>query len=84
MIERGEVDMIVEIPTDFERNIVLGRGAELAVHISAINGLSAGVAAGYVNTIVGDFERRLAAERLIPERSEGRGEAGAAQIGVSV
>ncbi len=84
MIERGEVDMIVEIPTDFERNIVLGRGAEVAVHISAINGLSAGVAAGYVNTIVGDFERRLAAERLIPERSEGRDEAGAAQIGVSV
>ncbi|WP_294599290.1 ABC transporter permease [uncultured Rikenella sp.] len=84
MIERGEVDMIVEIPTDFERDIVLGRGAELSVHVSAINGLSAGVAAGYVNTIAGEFARRLTAERLIPERV-GQGEgAFPAQVGVSV
>ena len=46
MIERGDVDMIVEIPDRFERDMVLGRSPELSVRISAINGLSAGVAAG--------------------------------------
>lgn len=84
MIERGEVDMIVEIPTDFERDIVLGRGAELAVHVSAINGLSAGVAAGYVNTIAGEFSRRLEAERLVPERGVREDGTAPAQIGVAV
>lgn len=66
MIERGDVDMIVEIPDRFERDMVLGRSPELSVHISAINGLSAGVAAGYANSIVGDFAAELASEHLIP------------------
>lgn len=66
MIERGEVDMIVEIPDRFERDMVLGQSPELSLHISAINGLTAGVAAGYANSITGDFAAELAAERLIP------------------
>ncbi len=66
MIECGEVDLIVEVPDRFERNLVMGDGAEVAVHVSAINGLSAGVAAGYVNSIAGEFQTELAAERLVP------------------
>lgn len=65
-IERGEVDMIIEVPDDFERDMVLGQSPELSVHISAINGLSAGVASGYLNSIVADFATELATERLIP------------------
>lgn len=70
MIERGEVDMIVEIPDRFERDMVLGKSPKLSLHISAINGLSAGVAAGYANSITGDFAAELAAERLIPAPGE--------------
>lgn len=70
MIERGEVDMIVEIPDRFERDMVLGKSPELSLHISAINGLSAGVAAGYANSITGDFAAELAAEQLIPAPGE--------------
>lgn len=66
MIECGEVDLIVKVPDRFERNLVMGDGAEVAVHVSAINGLSAGVAAGYVNSIAGEFQAELAAERLVP------------------
>lgn len=65
MIERGDVDMIVEIPADFERDIVLGRSPEVSVHISAINGLSAGVAASYLGSITGDFAASLASEGAI-------------------
>lgn len=66
MIERGEVDMIVEVPDHFERDMVLGRGPELSLHVSAINGLSAGVAAGYANAIIADYAAELGTERLIP------------------
>lgn len=65
MIQNGEVDMIVEIPNNFERDIILGLSPELSLHISAINGLSAGVAAGYANSITGEFVEDLVAERLI-------------------
>ena len=66
LIERGDADMIVEIPADFERDMVLGRSPEVSVHVSAINGLSAGVAAGYVNSIAGDFAAELVAEGALP------------------
>ncbi|WP_298063746.1 ABC transporter permease [uncultured Rikenella sp.] len=72
MIEQGEADMIVEIPVDFERDMVLGRSPEVSVHISAINGLSAGVAANYVNSIAGDFATELAAEQLVPTPAEAK------------
>lgn len=75
MIERGDVDMIVEIPTDFERDMVLGRSPEVSVHISAINGLSAGVAASYVGSITEDFASSLASEgALSASRSEATGQ----------
>lgn len=66
LVEQGEAEMVVEIPDRFERDLVRGAGPEVAVHVSAINGLSAGVAAGYVNSIVGDFAAELADERLLP------------------
>lgn len=76
LVERGEAEMIVEIPYRFERDLVRGEGPEVAVHVSAINGLSAGVAAGYVNSIVGDFGAELVGERLLP--AGGTGENGTA------
>ncbi|MDE5944158.1 MAG: ABC transporter permease [Rikenella sp.] len=66
MIEQGQVDAIVEIPDRFERDWVMGQGPEISVHISAIDGLSAGVAAGYLNSIAGEFRVELVAERLLP------------------
>lgn len=72
LIQHGEVDMVVEVPVDFERNMVLGRSPELSVHISAVNGLSAGVAAEYVQSIASDFVGELADERLIAVGEDNR------------
>lgn len=72
MIERGETDMIVEIPEHFERDMVLGRSPEVSVHVSAINGLSAGVAANYIRSIAGNFATELAAERLVPTPADAK------------
>lgn len=72
LIQQGTVDMVVEVPVDFERNVVLGRSPEVSVHVSAINGLSAGVASDYVQSIVADFVEELADERLIPVETDNR------------
>lgn len=83
LIERGDVDMIVEVPPDFERDMVLGRSPEVSLHISAINGLSAGVASGYAGAIVGDFAAELAADGLIPAPLSAEAAKYPVQVGVA-
>lgn len=63
---QGRTDLIVEIPRYFERDIALGRGADLSVHISAVNGLSAGVAGGYLNSILSNYSAELIDQKLAP------------------
>lgn len=80
LIQQGQVDAIVEIPDRFERDWVMGQGPEISVHISAIDGLSAGVAAGYINSIVGEFGAELADEGLLPAPAAEEGTAGPIRI----
>lgn len=80
LIQQGQVDAIVEIPDRFERDWVMGQGPEISVHISAIDGLSAGVAAGYINSIVGEFGAELADEGLLPAAAAEEGTAGPIRI----
>lgn len=63
---RDRADIIIEIPRHFERDIVLARSPELPIHVSAINGLSAGVGAGYLGNIVGDYTAELIHEKIAP------------------
>ncbi len=53
----GEVDVVLEVPTDFERNLLKEKIAELSITINAIDGAAAGVASGYVNQIVQSFNK---------------------------
>ena len=56
---RGEVDVVLEIPTDFERNLVRQKGVDLGIRINAIDGAAAGVESGYINEIVQGFNREI-------------------------
>ncbi len=62
LLARGTVDLIVDIPQYLERGVMTGRSPRIPVHVSAINGLSAGVAGGYVASIAADYVRQLADE----------------------
>lgn len=54
---QGEVDVIIEIPQYFERNILKDKKSNLLVIINAIDGAAAGVENVYINQIIQSFNK---------------------------
>ncbi len=57
--ESDESDLILEIPNDFERNLMRENQQTLFLAVNAINGTKAGVGSGYLSRIIRDFDRHL-------------------------
>ncbi|MGC1243275.1 MAG: ABC transporter permease [Chryseosolibacter sp.] len=58
-VESNRADLLLEIPHDFERNLVRENRQTLFVAVNAINGVKAGLGAAYLNTIIRDYNRDL-------------------------
>lgn len=58
-MEEGYVDVILEIPSDFEKELSLGKGTMLGVYIDAIDGAKAGIENVYVNQVVQGFSKQV-------------------------
>lgn len=62
----GKVDVILEIPDNFERKLVRDNTVDLGVTINAIDGAAAGVENVYVNQIVQQFNRNIRTRLMQP------------------
>jgi ABC-2 type transport system permease protein len=58
-MQKGNVDVILEIPNQFERNLQKENTTTLSVSINAIDGASAGIENVYINQIIGNFNQNL-------------------------
>lgn len=58
-IERDDADLVLEIPRDFERNLVRENTETLFIAVNAINGVKAGLGAAYLTAIARDFNREI-------------------------
>lgn len=63
---KGEVDVILEIPVYFERDLLKNKRTSLSVNINAINGAAAGVENVYINQIVQSFNKNALADLMQP------------------
>ena len=63
---KGEVDVILEIPNYFERDLLKDKKTTLLVIINAIDGAAAGVENVYTNQIVHGFNKNAQAELMQP------------------
>jgi ABC-2 type transport system permease protein len=63
---QGEVDVLLEIPDGFEKELATRNGASLGVGINAIDGAAAGVESVYINQIVKAFNEDLAIDVRVP------------------
>lgn len=61
---KNEVDVILEIPPYFERDLVKNQTAQLSVVINAIDGAAAGVENVYINQIIKDFNKNTQTKLL--------------------
>lgn len=55
----GQVDVVLEIPNHFERNLLKEKIADLSITINAIDGAAAGVESGYVNQIIQGYNKEV-------------------------
>src|SRR6476620_6112224 len=61
-IEVDKADVVVEIPVNFEKNLVRENEATLFLAINAINGVKAGLASSYLQSIIRDFNNEVRTE----------------------
>lgn len=61
-LQSGDADIILDIPVAFERTFLKEKGGELQVLVNAINGQQAIVGAGYLNQIIGSFNKEIQIE----------------------
>lgn len=58
-MEKGEVEVVLEIPRHFESNLVKYKKTDLAVYINAIDGAKAGVENVYINQIIRNYNQDI-------------------------
>jgi ABC-2 type transport system permease protein len=61
-LESDRADVILEIPSDFERNLVRERQEDVYLAVNAINGTKAIVGGGYLSSVIRDFNRQIQLE----------------------
>jgi ABC-2 type transport system permease protein len=63
-MQKGSVDIILEIPTQFEHNLITDKTTTLSVSINAIDGASAGVENVYISQIIGTYNQKIQSHLL--------------------
>jgi ABC-2 type transport system permease protein len=58
-MQTGKVDVILEIPNHFERDLIKQNGTNLSVSINAIDGAAAGVENVYISQIITGFNQKI-------------------------
>ena len=58
-MQAGKVDVILEIPNHFERDLIKENGTNLSVSINAIDGAAAGVENVYISQIITGYNQKI-------------------------
>lgn len=58
-MQTGKVDVILEIPNHFERDLITENSTNLSVSINAIDGAAAGVESVYISQIINGFNQKI-------------------------
>ncbi|UQD56603.1 ABC transporter permease [Flavobacterium sp. K5-23] len=58
-MQKGSIDVILEIPVHFERNFLKEKKTNLSLSINAIDGAAAGVTNVYVSQIINNFNQNI-------------------------
>lgn len=68
LIESDEADLILEIPHDFERDLIREDEQKLFVAVNAINGTKANLGGAYLGSIIADFNAGIRMQLVRPPR----------------
>ncbi|MBL7137305.1 MAG: ABC transporter permease [Bacteroidales bacterium] len=71
LMQKGDVDMILQIPYGFEKDLVKESRTQVQLIVNAINGASAGLINAYSTNIILDFNREILIDWLNPGKLGG-------------
>ena len=67
-VENSEADIILTIPSNFEKDMVCDQKAVVHIAADAVNGVRAGLGTGYAGQIISDFNQSIRSEWLSAAR----------------
>lgn len=62
-IAKGNTDVILSIPPDFEKTMITGARIDLQVSANAVNGIKGNLGSGYMGNVLTDFISEISQER---------------------
>jgi ABC-2 type transport system permease protein len=68
LIESDKADLVLEIPVNFEKNLVRESGQKLFIAVNAINGTKANLGGAYINSIIREFNGDVRAQFFVAPR----------------
>ncbi len=68
LVDKDKVDLVLEIPSGFERGLIRESEQKLFIAINAINGVKAGLGGAYLGNIIKDFNNTVRLEWIEPTR----------------
>jgi ABC-2 type transport system permease protein len=66
LIENDKADIVLEIPVNFEKNLIREENQKIAIEVNAINGVKASVGYGYLSQIINDYNSDIRMEWTEP------------------
>ncbi|GBL35363.1 inner membrane transport permease YbhR [Filimonas sp.] len=69
-IELDKADLMIEIPAKFEQGLVRENAQKMSIQVNAIEGVKAGLAGGYLSSILSDFNAEIRTRWLQPSKFE--------------
>jgi ABC-2 type transport system permease protein len=68
VVEDDKADLIIEIPQNFESDLIRENKSKIMISANAITGQTAGLAVAYSNSIIKDFNNDIRVEWIQPSR----------------
>lgn len=61
-VDAGKADAILEIPQDFEKDLIMTGNGKVMITVNAVNGVKGGLGTSYLSAIVNDFAKEIMKE----------------------
>jgi len=69
LIEADKADLVLEIPSGFEKNLIRDKTQTVGIEVNAINGVKASMGFGYLGGIINDYNNDIRLQLVQPQRT---------------
>lgn len=69
-VERGDADIIMEIPANFEQDLIKSGNTKLLISANAVNGTKGGLGSSYLSSMITDFTADIKDKWIQPQKKE--------------